>query len=128
MRLRFPPYSASEKLSCFIDFNPPPDSTLHGRIGGLVQTVPRGRTTLKGSLSNTSRRRLTCADATISRTDARLEKLETQVRADSEVVMVDFAMANESVEDCIRWHRRSPDENGVRFAVVRRASESDARI
>ena len=60
------------------------------------------------------------------RIDARLEKLETQARSDSEVVV--FAMPEETMADCIRRHGHDPDDSSVRYTVVRWVSESDARL
>jgi hypothetical protein len=60
------------------------------------------------------------------RIDTQLAKLEAQAHSDSEVVV--FAMPNESVEDCPRRHGHDPDDNSVRYTVVRWACESDARL
>jgi hypothetical protein len=60
------------------------------------------------------------------RIDARVEKLETQARSESEVTV--FAMPTESVGDCIRRHGHDPDDNSVRYTVVRWACESDTRL
>ena len=60
------------------------------------------------------------------RIDSRGEKLEAQAREGREVVV--FAMPTESVSDCIRRHGHDPDDASVRYAVVRWAVESDARL